>query len=213
MKSFQGISFLFALALLASVTGFAQNFEGKIVYRNSYKTSMPGVTTEQFTAMMGDQQEFFIKGGNYKSLMNGSMMQWQLYRVEDNRLYFKMSNAPTVFWRDASENPDEVQKAEINKGVETILGKLCDELVLTCKSGVQRYYFSSSVKVDPAAFEKHKFGNWSEVIARTKALPLKFLIDNPQFTIESTATELKAENVDSKQFDLPANAELQKSPY
>lgn len=201
------------IAVFSCLIGYAQSFEGKIVYKNTYKSKIPNVTDDQFVGMMGDTQEYRIKGNNYKSVLNGTMMQWQMYRGVDNRVYFKTSNAPAIFWRDAAENPDEVQKAEINKGVETIIGKLCDELVLTCKSGIQRYYYDPGIKVDPALFEKHKFGNFGEVVSRTKSLPLKIIVETPQFNIESTATEISAEKIDDKYFEIPEGSQLQKSPF
>ncbi len=205
--------FFVSLCFLISLTATAQNFQGKIVYQNTYKSKIPNVPDAQFTAMMGQQQEYLIKGSNYKSTMNGTMMQWQIYRGDDNKLYIKTANSPVIYWKDGSENPDEVKKAEINKGVVTIAGYLCDELVLTCKSGVQKYYFNPKIKVDPSQFANHKFGNWSEVVSRTKALPLKIVVDTPQVTIESEATEVSEARIDDKEFALPPDSQLQKSPY
>ena len=204
--------FLFCICFLSENT-FSQTFEGKIVYKNTYTSNIPNVPDDQFNAMMGNTQEYLIKGGNYKSSTNGTMMQWQLYRSDDNRLYMKMSNSPTIFWHDGADNPDEVLKSEINKGVETIAGYLCDELVLTCKTGVHKYYFNSKLKVDPKVFEQHKFGNWSEVISRSKSLPLKISVETAQFTVESVATEVRSMELSSREFELPENSQLQKSPY
>jgi hypothetical protein len=39
----------------------AQNFEGEIVYQNSYQCKIPGLTDEKFTALMGTEQDFFYK--------------------------------------------------------------------------------------------------------------------------------------------------------
>ena len=124
-----------------------------------------------------------------------------------------MANSPTIFWNDGAVNPDEVVKSEIGKGMIDILGHKCDELVLTCKSGIQKYYFSTKLKVDPKLFEKHKFGNWNEVISRTNSLPLKMIIDSPQFTIEWTATEIAPMKLDANLFELPADSKVEKSPY
>lgn len=201
------------LALLSAPGILAQTFEGKIIYKNAYKSKVSNVSDEQFNSMMGTTQEYFIKGGNYKTAMGGSMFQWQLYRNSENKLYMKMSNAPAVFWKDGSENPDEVQKAEVNKGVTTIQGHLCDELILTCKSGVQKYYFSPKLKVDASLYSEHKFGNFSEYISRTKSLPLKIVVETPQFTMESTATEIIPMKLSDAEFELPPDAPLQKSPY
>ena len=203
------------LALLLAIVSFTfgQNFEGKIAYKNEYKSKMPNMTDAQFSSMMGTSQEFWIKGGNYKSSTDGTLLQWQLYINNDNKLYTKMSNSATILFNDCSVNTDEVIKSELNKGVINILGHPCDELIFTCKSGVQKYYFSSELKVDPTLFEKHKFANWNEFISKAKCLPLKIFVENQQFSITSIATEITAMKLDDKLFELPADSKTEKSPY
>lgn len=200
--------------LLAIVSlSFGQSFEGKVVYSNTYKSKIPSLTNEQFNAMMGSTVEYLIKGGDYKTSTNGNFLQWQLYLSKDNKLYNKMAVSEAILWNDGAVNDDEIIKSEINKGVVKILGYQCDELILTCKSGVQKYYFSSKLKIDPKLFASHKFGNWSEVISRSNALPLKMIVENNQFAVESIATEVKQMKLDGKIFELPADSKLMKSPY
>jgi len=163
--------------------------------------------------MMGTTQEFFIKGGNYKSTMNGTLVLWQLYVNQDNKLYTKMSNVQSILWNDGAVNTDEVLKSEINKNAIEILGHMCDELILTCKSGIQKFYFSSKLKIDPALYANHKFSNWNEVIAKSSSLPLKIILDNHQFGLESIATSITPMSLDDKLFELPAGSKLEKSPY
>ena len=174
---------------------------------------MPNVTDQQFTTMMGSTQDYFIKSGDYKSVANGSFFQWQLYVNKDNKLYSKMANSETLLWNDGSENKDEIIKTELNKGVTEILGFKCDELILTCKSGTQKYYFNSKLSVDTKLFINHKFGNWYDYLLKANALPLKTIVDNAQFTLESVATEVKETKLDKTLFDLPANVQTTKSPY
>jgi hypothetical protein len=204
---------LLALLLTTFSLATAQNFEGKVVYKNDYKSKMPNVTSEQFNSMMGTTQEYFSKGGDYKSVVDGKLFQWQLYINKENKLYSKMSNSPTILWNDGSVNTNELITSEIKKGVTTILGHPCDELVLTCKNGVEKYYFNAVLKVDAKLFVQHKFGNWNEVLSKTGALPLKMIIENPQFVLESVATEIVPMKVDDKEFQLPAGSKVEKSPY
>jgi hypothetical protein len=201
------------LLLTVSTLTFAQNFEGKITYQNSYKSKIQGVTDEQFTSMMGTTQEYWIKGGNYKSTLNGSVVAWVLYVNKDNKLYSKMGNSEIVYWNDGSQNTNEITKAEINKEVLTILGYKCDELILTGKNGVEKYYFNSSLKIDASLFKNHKYGNWSEYTSRSNAVPLKMIIETPQFSMESTATEVKPVALEEQFFQLPPNTQTQKSPF
>lgn len=121
---------------MATISASAQLFEGKVTYKVSFVSRTPGMTSDQFASLMGDTQEYFIKGSHYKSVFNGKLMQWGLYVPADLKLYTKMANSETLLWNDVGVNTDQVMKAELNKGKETILGYLCDELILTCTSGI-----------------------------------------------------------------------------
>jgi hypothetical protein len=206
------IAFILLLTLFSTVL-VAQSFEGKIMYRNSYKSKLPTVSDDQWNDMLGTSQEYLIKGGDYKSVLNGSLMQWQLYRQADNKIYNKMANSETLLWNDGAINADEILKSEINRGVAEVLGYKCDELILTSKSGIQKYYFNSKFSVDPALFEQHKFGNWGAMLKATKAIPLKIIINNEQITLESVAVEIKPGKLDNSSFALPEGVQIAKSPY
>ena len=204
---------LFILSMLTTLSLFGQDFEGKIIYTNSFKSKNQKVTDQQWNSMMGNVSEYYIKSGNYKSITNGRILEWQLYNSKGNKLYNKMSSSPTIFWNDGSINSDSVLKAEVNPSVMEILGYKCDELILTCKSGVQKYYFHSAIAANPSLFVEHKYGNWFDYLSRAKALPLKAIIENEQFIMETIATEVKPMNLDSKLFELPSDAKIEKSPY
>jgi hypothetical protein len=205
---------LFAICIaLSSLTVWGQAFEGKITYTLSYESKNANVSSQQWASMMGTTQEYIIKGGNYKSNSNGTLLQWQVYVNAENKLYTKMSNSQNALWNDAGIQGDEILKVEINKGVTEILGYKCDEIILTCKSGVQKYYFNSKIAVDPKLFTNHKFGNWSYYLAKSNALPLKMIIETSQFTMETIATAISPIKVDSKTLELPADIKTEKSPY
>ncbi len=204
---------ILTLILFTSIIAFGQSFEGEIIYKNSLKSKKPKMTDEQWTQMMGSKQEYFIKEGSYKSISNGTLAQWQIYDNKENKIYSKGSNSEIALWNDASVNSDEVIKLETNRNATTILGYVCDELTLICKSGIQKYYYSSKLPVDIKLFVNHKYGNWYEFLKNSKALPLKTIIETPQFIIETTATEVKPMKLDDKIFILQAGTKTSKSPY
>lgn len=199
--------------VFVSLTSFGQHFEGKITYKNSYKSKIPNVTDDQLTTMMGPQQDFFIKGGNYKAVTNGQMVQWQLYLNKDNKLYSKLVQSPVIYWNDGTAGAEDIIKTELNKGVIDILGYSCDEIILTTKSGAQKFYSNSKLSLDPKHFENLKLVNWNEFAAKAKAWPLKLVLDTEQFTIESIATEVTPQKIEDKLFELPEGAVLEKNPY
>jgi hypothetical protein len=69
------------------------------------------------------------------------------------------------------------------------------------------------LSIDPTDFVNHKFGNWYEYVSRTKAIPLKSIVDNAQFILENVAIEVTPMKLDKTLFELPADAKTMKSPY
>lgn len=175
-------------------------FEGKITYSINYLSHSPMIPEKSLTQYMGDRQEYYIKGGDYKSVLHGAILEWQLYINKENKIYSKLSNFPEIKEDDGSEDNDEVIKSAIRKNADTVLGYQCDELTLTSSSGVQKYYFSSKLPVDPSLYKKHKFGNWATYTRIAKAVPLKMIIQTEAFTVESVAIEISPQKLDASFF-------------
>lgn len=192
---------------------YAQSFEGYIVYKNTYKSKTDNLSDSLMTAMMGDIQKWYTKGGEYKTELNGTFMQWQVYNKAENKVYTKIATSNDALFNYADVNTDEIQNVQLNKGVTEILGYKCDELILTCKSGIQKYYFSSKLPLDSKLFTKHAYGNWYEFLNRANAVPLKIVLDNAQLSLESVATEIKKAPVDKNLFVLPAGMNATINPF
>lgn len=182
------------LALITSLCSSAQTFEGEIIYTNTYKSKVAQITNEQWIQLLGSVQHFYIKGSHYKSESNGNMMQWQMYDPSSNKLYNKTSQTDVLMWNDASVNNEVIISSSIKPHAITILGYDCDELTLTCKSGVQKYYFTSKLAADCKLYEKHLYGNWYDFLKLAKGMSLKTIIETPQFTLEQVATEVTPKN-------------------
>ncbi|WBO86728.1 hypothetical protein [Hymenobacter yonginensis] len=205
---------LFALALVVNcLVAHAQHFEGKIVYRNTYQSKTPGLSDAQLTALMGDVQNWYIKGGDYRSELNGTQVAWQLYRNSENKLYSKVAGLNKLLWNDGAVNPDSVLSTTLRTGATTIMGYTCDELTLVCRSGVQKYYFSPRLPVQQDLYKAHRYGNWYAYLSQAGAVPLKMVIETPQFSLESVATGVHPLKLSNTFFVLPAEAQTMKSPY
>ena len=174
---------------------------------------MPAITDDQFASFMGSYQNYYIKGGEYKSVTNDSLILWQLYINKDNKLYNKFANSEAVLWNDGASNKDSVLSAELHPKAVEILGYQCDELVLNCKSGVQKYYFSSKLPIDSKLYANHSFGNWNVYVSKANAIPLKMIVETAQLTVEAVATEIKPMKLDASFFQLPVGVKTAPSPY
>jgi hypothetical protein len=181
----------FAAFVLVAVVCHGQPFEGEIVYANSYTSKSPGLTDDRLRALLGDRQEYYIKGSKYRSVTNGGIVELQVYDPQTNRVYNQRPGNDTLYWIDAAANPDVVVSWAIRRNADTVLGIPCDQIVIKTNNGSQTVCYSSRYRVDTVGFRRHRFGNWDLVTSKCGAMPLKSIVENGQFRMESVATAIK----------------------
>ena len=169
----------------------SQDFEGMLVYSVNYESKSSDVTSDQLNSLMGTKQWYAIKGGNYKSVFNGNFIKLQIYRSDENRNYSLTAKSDILYYEDYSENKDKASSYEIKKNQDTIMGVPCDLIIVKAEKSKTSYYFNSSYKVNPELFKGHNYGNWYYMVSKTKALPLKTVMETEQFIMTSIATEVK----------------------
>jgi hypothetical protein len=194
--------------MLSPLMCLAQSFEGKITYSSIYKSKSPQLKDAQLATMMGTTQDYYIKGADYKSVFNGSYIKMQLYNSKENRSYTLTAKSDSLYCEDYSKNKDVATKFEVQKRNETVMGVLCDVLIVYTPKSKTSYYYSTKYGVNPALFNKHAYGNWYFVISKTKALPLKTISENEQFTSISTAVNISPMKLETKVFELPRNSKI-----
>ena len=120
---------------LFAIKGSAQSFEGEIIYHNVFKSNIPNLNAEQLGLLIGTEQQYFIRGGNYKSLINSQAINMQEYDPATNRIYTRTPKSDTLYWTDASINNDSLISYEIRKNAATILHYPCDAIIMKVRSG------------------------------------------------------------------------------
>ncbi|HYV91014.1 MAG TPA: hypothetical protein VE978_04500 [Chitinophagales bacterium] len=208
----QKLFFTAAFLLLGKII-LAQSFEGEIIYNNTYKSKAANFSSEQVKSMIGGQQEYYIRGGNYKATMNGSVVAAYYYHAKENKLYTEFQDGSRMYWNDAAVNNDSVLSFEVKKNAVRILGYNCDELILHTRKGTQIYDFAPQLAVDPSLFVNHKFGNWYDYLKIARAIPLRMIVEQDQVIITSEALAVKPAKLSDDYFVLPAVDEIVKSPY
>lgn len=161
---------------------------------------------------MGDKHEFLIKGGNYKAITNGKVVQWQLFSNKEKKFYTKNKDSETISWLDATVQREPILKTETKKNAITLLGYSCDEIVITTTSEVYKFYFNAKFAAKPEEFANHKFCYWSDYMQKAKAIPLKFVIESRGIIMTNVAVEIKAMPLKTSEFNLPAGSALAPNP-
>lgn len=130
-----------------------------------------------------------------------------------NRIYNKQPKSDTLYWFSASIKAEDVLSVEIKKSVDTVLGNLCDALILKTKSETSTFFYSKSYLLDSMKFKEHHYGNWSVLATMVGALPLKIIIDNNQFCMESVAVEIKQEVLGKDFFRISPGIPIKQSGF
>jgi hypothetical protein len=141
--------------------------------------------------LLGGKQAYYIKGAHYRSVTDGSLVQVQVYEPRTNRVYNQRPGNDTLYWVDAAANPDVVVSWSIRRNADSVLGIPCDVLELKTNNGSVAFYYSERYRLDSAGFKRHRFGNWDFLATKGGALPLKTIVENGQFRMESVATAIK----------------------
>jgi hypothetical protein len=193
---------LFLIILLNYSHTFSQSFEGELTYEVTYISKSSNVASNQLNYLMGTEQLYSIKKGNYKSVFNGFFMKMQIYRNDENRNYSLTAKSDTLYYEDYSKNKDKALSYEIKKNQDTIMGIPCDLIIVKSEKSKTLFYFNSDYKVNSELFKKHNYGNWYYIISKTEALPLKTVIETEQFIMTSIATEVTPMKLNDNVFEI-----------
>jgi len=197
---------LLILLQFSLTIAFAQkSFEGEVVYSIVIKSNTPKFTDGQLSNMMGTTQHYYMKGANYKSVLNGKLSQWEIYIGKNKKVY------DSVLWNDVTINHDTIYKVSFKKNDTTILGYKCDKLTFICNRGIEIYYFSSQFAVDPRLYINHQEGNWYAFLEKSRSIALKEIMQRKYFTFTLTALSVTRKPLDDKLFELPPNIPITKS--
>jgi hypothetical protein len=191
---------------------FSQPFEGYLVYQNRCKSSDPNWQSDYCDLITDSLQVYYFKEGDYKyDVANAG--KWTLFKKNENKVYNKAKKQEVVYWHDtafASGYDEEIIDYKINRKATKILDYDCDELVVTTRYTIQKYYFNSVTSINPEWFKNHQKGNFDTIFSITQSIPLKtiFIIDQQGLELESVALELKKTTLDPALFAVPNNREM-----
>ena len=204
---------MFTLISIASVK--CQNFNGKITYNIEYsKMNLNGVTSSEFKVAMGSIEEFYIQSGNHKTKYNGLIMDWVIYKANEDKIYFKAKDEVDVFYKSSMVFDKTPSKIEFHDEVIEVLGYSCKKLTIHFDENSRiTSYYSTDLPVDSELYKKGKYDGFYLLLSKTNAISLKTIYESPQHTKTITAINIKNYLVNGKEFDLPLGVKVVEAPW
>jgi len=193
---------IICLFLSTNLEAQTNYFSGKIMYKYKFYDANSGNDiTEKMTSIHGKEQHYFIHSDSYKSFDDKGNFG-QLYIGQNNKYYYRSPDSDEIMMMDASVNFSKIVSISHTDMKEEILGKICKQLIIKTDSDKTVYFYSDEITVDPLKFTGHKLGDWSEFLkASNGALPLKYIVENKDYTWVSTAIEISRMNLTANDFD------------
>lgn len=179
-----------------------KSFEGKVFYDFTMKDKSGEMPADMVKMMFGEKQVYTIKKNKYKAEFDGQMSMKQYYLGGDS-MFLQMLGVEGLMWNDVRENTDELKSVDIEENAAKVAGVKCNLMTVKSKDQTSQYYYSADYPIDPADYSNHEYGFWKLYVEKSGAVPLKMIVDDNEFYIEATATEIKSMEIDESEFDLP----------
>ncbi len=190
---------------------FSQDFEGIIKYDVSYIAKKDYVSVDFLEKEMGTKTITYIKNGFYKELTNSRVMGFLRYCHKEDKIYFSdYEGSDTIKYFSCILDEKGKFEYEIFEKTDTILGEICDKLVVKDNYGTKTYYYSSQYSLNPAFYKNYTLSNKYEILKLMKSIYLKLEMEYEPYIVSIEATEIERKKLKRKILKLPKHKVLLK---
>jgi hypothetical protein len=187
---------------------FSQEFEGRIMYKNSCEKtdSVNSFDLHQFLIFMGDTTKFITKKGSYKKITNGSFKPYQLYNASQPICFYKDKiESDTLYFIDYRKFSDYECEYKIEKNSDTILGYICDKLTVTDKKSraIIHCYFAPDLKQNPKYYKDYRQDDMNKIMGLTKSVILRYESLSGGMKISQEAIKVEKLKIRNREFKIP----------
>jgi GLPGLI family protein len=181
---------LFAMA--ATVSSFAQDFEGKVVMKMSY--DVPSEMKGQ-EAMLPAESVAYYKKKNSRIETN-SMFGSQIFIVNEKKESTLLLDMMGMKFAVPMDIPEEAEsdKPKITyekSGGKTIAGYKCKKAIVKYADEEMEVYYTEELKA------------FSDKISGLKGFPMEYTTNSSGMKVKTTVTEVKKETVSDDKFTIP----------
>lgn len=195
---------IFLVITFLPIIAISQDFEGIIEYDISYSNNKTSLSVKSLEEKLGKYVTSYLKNGYYLELTDSEFMSYQLYSYKDNMIYYKNDiKSDTIFYKATNIKSDISLDYKIEKNVDTILGYVCDKIIITDKYSTKEYFYSNKLSLDPAYYKNFYYINKNEIVALMKAYYLRLSMTYNSFTVDIKAKNIIHKKLKKRVFKLP----------
>lgn len=194
----------FILCGTTTVVSAQEFFEGKIVYEISHEAKDSSFDVNRILNHPATQSTLIFKSGRWVNAPNAGIIDFGYFNWMDNRQYYKFIGVDSLVYDDYSTLTTEMepiitQRAEYN--IDTILGLICNRLILQTKNMTLTIVYHPSIAVNPRWFSKTKGGYYDRIYAHTKSLYLMSIVETARYKSMDKAISIEKMEISDDYFD------------
>lgn len=191
--------------LLFSGCLFSQKFfEGEITYKFDFQKKDSSFDETTLISYPAKTTTFIYKKGDWLQNPDDGMIEYSYFNHSKNRKYWKIKGADTLFFELGNEKREEevdsTLKTNIEYNTDTILGFVCNRLIILTQRLKLTIIYSPSFEINPVWYQKTKMGYYNIIYGLTKAVFLESIVETKDYISEMIAQEIIRRNVSEAEF-------------
>lgn len=182
--------------LFLTMTSLAQekkSFKGKINYSIEYKFFDESSSNFQLMDLTGSNLIVYYTDGFILNLYPQGIMEYVLYDNLGKRSYQKFRDNDTIYYVNTDKKGFDIRDYEIVENSAILLNKQCNSLILYFETGPYLSWeetYSPEIYYDPANAVNYAVYNYNFIYSKTRAIPLRTILQNKNEQIEYLATDI-----------------------
>ena len=196
---------IFFLCIVFSVPVSAQpkEFEGKIIYKTSIQSKVPGVENKIWRNILatGDNMTSYVKKGNYK-LVTGLSDQYFIH--DKQKVFIKFKSIDTLYYMDYSSDTSTVINVSKEGAGKTINGYACNLITIKTLNAEKKFFYAPALYLNPEYDKNNTIAQLNVLSMETSSIWLESTMETESYSATNTCTQIVQENISSSVFDLPS---------
>jgi hypothetical protein len=197
--------FILILTLSISECIFSQTFfEGDITYKFDLKKKDSSFDETTIITYPAKTTTNIYKDGNWLQKPDDGMIEYSYFNHSDNKNYWKLKGTDTLFYELGNESRegevDSTLKSKIEYNTDTILGFVCNRLIIQTQNLRLTIIYSPSFAINPAWYQNTKMGCYNVIYSLTKSVYLKSIVETNDYISEMVAQEVNERKILDAEF-------------
>ncbi len=203
-------NFTLFLSLFLANTVYSQiSFEGIVTYKVTFRNPKPqmipdSIWKKKLGADSSFTQTYYYKRDKFKNMIrksNESIVQ--LFEPHSQKIYQYKLNSDTAYWANAVSTDNPIKAINVNEKKDTLMGVLCNSLIITTDFYKSTYFFSKKYYIDENYYKNHLFGEWYPYLQKSHSIPLKIIMQGEFLNVEYTAIKIEEVKLKDDVFNVP----------